>query len=225
MNPDLLYEDNHVLALNKPFGMPSQGDETGDLNAFDWIKEYIRVQYQKPGNVYLALLHRLDRPAGGILLMAKTSKAAARLSEDFQQRRIRKRYLAVTERIPEPPAGELVHYVKKIADKNQVQAYRNPVHAAQLAQLIYEVRQTSGSRALVEVELITGRRHQIRAQLGAIGCPICGDVKYGRTSFLPDQSIALLARELTFTHPTTKQPVTVRAPWPSGEVWSLWQEP
>ncbi|MDX1908671.1 MAG: RluA family pseudouridine synthase [Bacteroidia bacterium] len=217
--PQILFEDNHVIAILKPAGMPSQEDETGDLSAYDWVREYVRVKYQKPGEAYLGLLHRLDRPASGILLMARTSKAAARLSEDFRVRNIQKTYRIITERIPDPPAATLTHHVKKMAGKNIMQAFLKPVHASQDARLHYQVIQTAGGRALVEVDLHTGRRHQIRVQMAAIGCTIVGDVKYGKTDFLPDKSIALLAWRLTFTHPTRKEPITLQAPWPDQGPW------
>ena len=216
---DILFEDNHLIAVNKPFGMLSQGDDTGDQSAFEWVKEYIRVTYQKPGNVYLALLHRLDRPAGGILLMAKTSKAAARVSKDFQQRNLHKQYLAITERPPQPPQGSLTHYLKRVKDKNIMRTYAHAVPDSKVAKLDYAARQTRGARALVEVTLHTGRRHQIRVQLGAIGCPILGDVKYGKTDFLPDKSIALLSWRLELTHPVRKTPLRIEAPLPQVHAW------
>lgn len=222
---DILYEDNHLIAVNKPFGVLSQGDNTGDQSVVDWVTEYIRVTYQKPGNVYVALLHRLDRPAGGVLLLAKTSKAAARVSKQFQQKEPDKRYLAITERIPDPANSSLEHHVKKMPDKNIMRVYRKPIHASKPARLDYQVLATQGGKALVGVQLHTGRRHQIRAQLGSIGCPIVGDVKYGKTDFLPDQSIALLAYQLTLTHPVKKTTVTITAPLPRQAPWHLFPQP
>ena len=222
---DILFEDNHLIAVNKPFGMLSQGDDTGDESVFDWVKEYIRVTYQKPGNVYLALLHRLDRPAGGVLLLAKTSKAAARVSKDFQQKNLQKQYLAITERKPQPPQGRLTHHLKRLGDRNIMRAYAHPVTDSKLAKLDYELRQTQGERALVAVTLHTGRRHQIRVQLGSIGCPIVGDVKYGETDFLPDKSIALLSWRLELTHPVRKEPLRIEAPLPRQHVWGDFSAP
>ncbi|GAB4416468.1 MAG: pseudouridine synthase [Bacteroidia bacterium] len=216
---DILYEDNHLIAVNKPFGMPSQGDETGDLSAFDWVKEYIRRTYSKPGNVYLALLHRIDRPTGGILLMAKTSKAAARMSEQFQHREIGKTYLAITERVPEPPQGELVHHLRKLSGRNIMQAFRHEVHGSKPARLSYRVLGTVGGRALVEVSPLTGRQHQIRVQLASIGCTIQGDVKYGKTDFLPNKCIALLAWALQLEHPTLKTRIDLRIDLPDDDTW------
>ena len=216
---DILFEDNHLIVVNKPFGMPSQGDETGDLSVFDWVKEYIRDTYQKPGNVYVALLHRLDRPTGGLLVLAKTSKAAERMSRLFQQRKIEKTYYAITESVPDPPAGELRHFLKKLPDKNIMRAYNKEVHASQAAHLAYRVIDTADSLALVEVELFTGRRHQIRVQLASIGCVIRGDVKYGKTSFNPDKSICLFAGALRFEHPIQKQVLDFRLEIPQSSAW------
>lgn len=221
---DILYEDNHLLAVNKPVGMLSQGDDTGDQSVVDWVTEYIRVTYSKPGNVYVGLLHRLDRPAQGVLLLAKTSKAAARVSKMFQQKVPEKTYLIVTERIPQPANGMLIHHLKKIAGKNIMKAFKKPVHASKEAKLEYQVIQKVGSRALVEVKLHTGRRHQIRAQFGAIGCPIVGDVKYGKTDFLPDKSIALQAASLGIPHPVKKDFFEMRAPFPAGSPWDVFNK-
>ncbi|MDX2249802.1 MAG: RluA family pseudouridine synthase [Bacteroidia bacterium] len=216
---EIIFEDNHLIAVNKPFGMPSQEDETGDESVFDWVKNYIREKYQKPGNVYAALLHRLDRPTGGILLLAKTSKAAARVSQDFQQRKIRKTYYAITESIPEIPTGTLKHYLKKLEDKNIMRAYVKPVHHSQEAELHYRVLKTVGNRALIEVNPLTGRRHQIRVQLASIGCTIVGDVKYGKTEFNPDKSIALVAGKLSLSHPVLKQPLDLKIELPDNDLW------
>lgn len=203
--------------------MPSQGDDTGDESVFDWVKEYIRITYNKPGNVYLGLIHRLDRPAGGVLVLAKTSKAAARLSKQFQQRSTKKIYWAVTENTPEHPHGELKHFLKKLPQKNIMRAYNKEVHGSKAAHLEYRVLKTVGRRALLEIKLHTGRRHQIRVQLASMGCVIQGDVKYGKSSFNFDKSICLLARELTVEHPTKKEPLTFTAPLPKNELWLPFQ--
>ena len=216
---DILFEDNHLIIVNKPFCMPSQEDETGDVSVFDWVKEYIREKYNKPGNVYVGLLHRLDRPAGGLLVLTKTSKAAERMSKQFQQRKVEKTYYAITEAIPSPPEGELRHFLKKIPDKNIMRAYQKEVPDSQPAHLAYRVLKTHAGRALVEVELYTGRRHQIRVQLASIGCVIRGDVKYGQTTFNPDQSICLFARSLRFEHPTTREMLTFTLEMPQNSIW------
>lgn len=216
---DILFEDNHLLVLNKPFGMPAQGDITGDESVLDWGKAYIKDKYQKPGKVYLALIHRLDRPAGGVMVLGKTSKAAARLSDQFQKKTVKKIYWAITEQVPDPAHGELHHYVRKLPDKNIMRAYHKPVHHSQAAHLDYRLLKQHHQRGLVEVRLHTGRRHQIRVQLASIGCTIQGDVKYGKSAFTYNKSIALLARSLTVQHPTKQAPLTFTAPLPHDDIW------
>ena len=201
--------------------MPSQDDISGDESVVSWVKNYLKVKYNKPGEVYLGLVHRLDRPVGGTMVLARTSKAAKRLSTDFQSRKIDKVYCALTERIPAEESGELVHFLKKIKGKNIMRAYWKEVHASKKATLQYKVLETAEERALVEVKLLTGRRHQIRVQLAAIGCVIRGDVKYGKTSFNPDKSISLIAKRLSFTHPVKKEPMTFEVDLPDNSNWSL----
>lgn len=220
MRPTVLYEDNHVLVLNKPAGMPSQGDETGDLCAIDWAKQYIKEKYQKPGEVYLALLHRLDRPVAGALALARTSKAAQRLSADWQAHKVEKKYWALVHQAPPLPEGTLHHWLRKLPDKNIVRAYKNPGSGAKEAITHYRMLQQGAEGiCLLEVEPKTGRQHQIRVQLAAMGCTIVGDVKYGKSDFLPDRSIALMSRSLGFAHPTTHEWINVQAPVPSLEAW------
>ncbi|MEL7535293.1 MAG: RluA family pseudouridine synthase [Bacteroidota bacterium] len=223
IEPAVVYEDNHLIAVNKPFGMLSQGDETGDQSVFDWVKEYIRVTYNKPGNVYLGLLHRLDRPTGGVLLLAKTSKAASRMSKQFQSRAIQKVYVALTEKLPHPPVGTLKHYVKKLEGKNIMRAYNKEVPQSKPASLDYRLLRSANAKALIEVQPKTGRRHQIRVQLASIRCTIRGDVKYGnsQTSFNPDKSICLFAQKLIFNHPVTKEKITIEAPLPQSAWWKI----
>lgn len=223
MSPDILYEDNHLIVVNKPFGMPSQGDASGDLNVFDWVKEYIKDTYNKPGNVYAALLHRLDRPTGGVLALAKTSKAAARVSKEFQARKVHKTYYAITERVPESPSGTLEHYMRRLNGKNIMRAYDKQVHSSKHARLHYRVLKEKGGRALIEVKPETGRKHQIRVQLSTMKCTIVGDVKYGKTDFNPDKSICLLAGKLSFQHPVKKSPMEFVAPWPETTPWNEFQ--
>ncbi len=226
MNPKVLYEDNHLLAVDKPFGMPAQGDETGDLSCLDWAKQYIKDKYNKPGEVFLGLLHRLDRPVGGVILFARTSKAASRMSEMFRTRTIRKSYLAVTVAIPNPKSGELRHFLKKLPDKNIMKAYQKFQHASQEAVTRFEVLETQDDFALVRVSPETGRRHQIRVQMAAAGCGVVGDKKYAVTDFLPDKSIALLARKLEFPHPVKKEEsIRIIADYPKGYPWELFREP
>lgn len=221
IEPSILYEDNHLIAVNKPFGMLSQGDETGDLSVFDWVKEYIRITYSKPGNVYLGLLHRLDRPTGGVLLLAKTSKAAARVSKSFKGRDVQKIYVALTEKVPNPPVGTLKHFLKRLPNKNIMRAYRKEVPESKVASLDYRVQRSANAKALVEVQPKTGRKHQIRVQLASIGCTIRGDVKYGTTAFNPDKSICLFAQKLILTHPVKKESLTIEAPLPTNDWWQI----
>jgi 23S rRNA pseudouridine1911/1915/1917 synthase len=216
---DILYEDNHLIVVNKPFGMGSQGDETRDESVVDWVKSYLKRTYDKPGNVYLGLIHRLDRPAGGIMVLAKTSKAASRLSKQFQSKSVEKIYVALTERVPAQSQGSLTHHLAKLPGRNIVRAHPKPVADSKQARLHYQVLHTHAGRALVEVQLETGRRHQIRVQLATLGCTIKGDVKYGQTSFNSDQSICLMARRLTFDHPTLDKSMTIELPLPEGPIW------
>ncbi len=219
----ILYEDNHLIAVNKPFGVLSQGDEKGTRSIFDDVVEYLRIKYQKSGNVYLALLHRIDRPVGGLIIFAKTSKAAARMSELFRERSIQKTYYAITEAAPTELKGRLTHWLTKQSDKNIVKASNKPSKNAQEAILDYEVIKVINNRALIQVKPLTGRPHQIRVQLAKIGCPIVGDVKYGKTNFMPDQSILLFSKKLEFIHPVKKEPIIIEAPFPKGQIWDLFQ--
>lgn len=203
--------------------MPSQGDETGDLNVFDWAKRYLKEKYAKPGNIYVGLLHRLDRPTGGILLLAKTSKAAGRLSQDFQENKVQKTYWAITEKIPDVAEGTLSHFLAKLPDKNIVKAYNKQVYGAKPALLTYKTLQTVGTQALIEVNPKTGRQHQIRVQLASMGCTICGDAKYGKSNFLPDKSIALLAQKIIFKHPTKDEELTLSLALPESAIWQKFQ--
>jgi 23S rRNA pseudouridine1911/1915/1917 synthase len=224
--PLVLYEDNHLIAVHKPPGMPSQADASGDLPVGDWVADYLRVKYAKPGNVYVGLLHRLDRPVGGVLLCAKTSKAAARLSDAFQTRDVRKVYHAITLQAPPAPSGTLQHFIGPApgTDKNIQRAYTQAGPERKPARLHYHVRAQVEGLHLLEIELETGRKHQIRAQLAAAGCTIVGDAKYGRTDFLPDKSIALLAYRVDLNHPVSKEPLRITAAYPTSWPWSLFAD-
>lgn len=181
VNMDLrvLYEDNHIIAVYKPSGMLVQGDHSGDSTLMDEVKYYLKQKYDKPGNVFLGMVHRLDRPVSGIVLFAKTSKGASRLSEQFRTHSIQKIYHALVLGTPKLPTGTLINYLKKDADKNFVRVYDTPTPDALRAELDYEVISSHGGRSILKVVLKTGRPHQIRSQLAHIGCPIVGDVKYG----------------------------------------------
>ncbi|MFH1983414.1 MAG: RluA family pseudouridine synthase [Pseudomonadota bacterium] len=214
----VLYEDNHLLGLYKPAGLLVQGDRTGDPCLLDLGKSWLKARYAKPGQVFLGLVHRLDRPVAGVVLFARTSKAAARLSAQFRERRVTKDYLAVVHGRLETESGELAHHL--VRDGASSRVAEPDSDGAQAARLTYRRLGESFDRSLVAVSLHTGRRHQIRAQLAAIGHPILGDLRYGAPAPLPNAQIALLARHLGVTHPTTKAPILLNAPIPAGWPWS-----
>jgi len=200
---EVLYEDNHLIAVKKPAGMLVQGDRSGDENLMDIVKDYIRARYQKPGNVFLGLVHRLDRPVSGLVLFARTSKAASRLTAQWKAREVKKTYWAVVEGALEPEQGRVEGHLRK-SGKRVLHARENSPGAKQ-ASLTYRTLARAGDLSLVEIDLITGRKHQIRIQLAQAGCPIVGDVKYGAHGFLPDKTIRLVAMSLSFRHPVTGQ--------------------
>ena len=215
----ILYEDNHLLVINKPGGLLVQGDATGDKTLLDFGKEYIKEKYKKPGNVYLGVVHRLDRPVSGVVLMAKTSKALERLNKQFRERKIHKKYWAIVKRKPPKQKDKLVHWLIKNHEKNVVSPYTKPVDKAQKAELHYKIMGRLNDHYLLEVNPITGRPHQIRVQLSGIGCPIRGDLKYGFRKPNPDATINLHAREIVFTHPVTKEKQKITASLPENEFW------
>ena len=215
----VLYEDNHILVVNKPGGLLVQGDATGDKTLLDYGKEYLKEKYDKPGNVFLGTVHRIDRPVSGIVVMAKTSKALERLNKQFRERKIYKKYWAVVKRKPPNEKDKLVHWLEKNQDKNVVTAYDRPVDGALKAELYYKVLGMLNDHYLLEVNPITGRPHQIRVQLAAMGCPIRGDLKYGFHKPNPDANINLHAREINFEHPVQKDKLTFTAPLPENDFW------
>ena len=218
----VLFEDNHVLVVNKPAGMLVHGDETGDYTLADLAKDYIREKYNKPGNVFIGVVHRLDRPVSGVTLLAKTSKALARLNELFRSRKTKKTYWAVVHNRPKVEQQTLVHWLAKDTSRNVTKAYAKENPNGARSELSYKL--ISGNKQfLLEVNPITGRPHQIRVQLASINCPIAGDLKYGASEPLPDKSIALHARELEFEHPTLKTTVTIKAPLPKTAIWASFQ--
>lgn len=216
---EVLFEDNHVLVVNKPAGLLVHGDETGDVTLADLAKEYIKHKYNKPGNVFVGVVHRLDRPVSGVVLMAKTSKALTRLNELFRSKKTKKTYWAVVQNKPQNEQGNLVHWLIKDSSKNVTKAYTKENAAGARSELNYKLLSTHQGKYLLEVNPITGRPHQIRVQLASMKCPILGDLKYGAAQPLPDKSIALHARQLQFEHPTLKTPITVSAPPPAAPVW------
>jgi 23S rRNA pseudouridine1911/1915/1917 synthase len=220
----VLYEDNHVLVVVKPVNMPSQADPSGDLDLLSALKEDLKVRHQKPGSVYLGLVHRLDRPVGGVMVFAKTSKAASRLSESVRTRTIAKEYIAVVHGRPPADAERLTHYLWKDPAKNIVYAVRPNHKQAKEAVLDYTVLGSSDRYSLVHIRLLTGRPHQIRVQFAAIGCPLCGDQKYGAAKNKPGQQLALWSVRLAFDHPTRKERLAFRADPPAEYPWNLWDE-
>ncbi len=223
----ILYEDNHLIAINKPAGFLVQGDQTGDMPLTENVKDYIKLRYNKPGEVFLGVIHRLDRPVSGVLLFARTSKALTRMNELFKERAVEKTYWAVTMNQPDPISGKLVHYLDKDREKNKVLLLEKPSRRhpdAKLAELSYEVLGRLGQHVLLQVRPVTGRPHQIRAQLASIGCPIRGDIKYGSTQPNRDNNIHLHCRRLSFVHPVKQEPVVIEAPLPeNNDVWRMFR--
>lgn len=219
MDLNVLYEDNHVIAVYKPAGILVQEDKTGDPSLLDQVKYYLKTKYHKLGNVFLGLVHRLDRPVSGIIIFGKTSKGASRLSEQFREHTVEKIYHALVVGQPKLPQGTLVHHLEKNHATNKVSIHEEPTATSQAAELHYSVVQSNGSHSLLKIILGTGRSHQIRAQLATIGHPIVGDVKYGAPQPLPDKSLALCATSLTFDVATGEERKQITIPIPE-----LWQK-
>ena len=215
----VLYEDNHLLIVNKASGVLSQGDATGDTSLVDLCKAYIKDKFKKPGAVFLGLVHRLDRPVSGVIVLARTSKALARMNALFRNKATRKIYWAVVKGTPEVTAATLKHWLIKNENKNVTKAFIRETPGAQYAELSYRVLAQEHGYSLLEVNPVTGRPHQIRVQLASIGCPIGGDIKYGSDLANEDGSICLHARELYFNHPVQQVPVVVKAPIPDMGLW------
>lgn len=220
----ILYEDNHLLIVNKLPSEIVQGDKTGDICLLDDVKEYIKVKYNKPGNVFAGLVHRIDRPVSGVVLFAKTSKALSRMTEKVKDRDFHKTYLALVKNHPPKEADVLEDYIVKNEKMNKSFVTTSANKEAKLARLSYRVIGRSDNFYLLEIELFTGRHHQIRCQLANIGCPIKGDLKYGYPRSNPDASICLHAYRISFEHPTLKTPVEVVAPLPEIMPWPAFEE-
>lgn len=209
----VLYEDNHVIIVNKASGEIVQGDKTGDVPLSDIVKNWIKNKYNKQGNVFLGVVHRLDRPVSGIVVFAKTSKALSRLNKMFaQHENINKIYWAITKKCPKEQQGTLVHWIKRNEKQNKSYAYDKECIGTKKAILNYKVISKSERYYLLEIELLTGRHHQIRCQLAKIGCPIKGDLKYGADRSNPDGSISLHSRRITFVHPVSHKIIDITAP-------------
>lgn len=219
----VVYEDNHIIIVNKTASEIVQGDKTGDVPLSETVKQYIKETYAKPGNVFLGVAHRLDRPVSGLVVFAKTSKALARLNDMFRGGEVKKTYWAIVKQCPPAEEGELVHYLVRNEKQNKSYAYDREVKGAKKAVLHYRLIGRSDNYYQLEVDLKTGRHHQIRCQLAKIGCPIKGDLKYGFPRSNPDGSICLHARTVSFIHPVSKKPVEVTAPLPDGNLWKAFQ--
>jgi 23S rRNA pseudouridine1911/1915/1917 synthase len=218
-NLQVIHEDNHLIVVNKRVGDIVQGDKTGDKPLSEIVKEYIKEKYNKPGEVFLGVVHRLDRPTTGIVVFARTSKALSRMNELFSNRETQKTYWAVVKNKPVKSQDKLVHYVKRNEKNNTSKAHLNEVPDSKLASLEYQIIKELTNYTALEIQLHTGRHHQIRAQLAAIGSPIKGDLKYGFDRSNPDGGIHLHARKLCFNHPVSKEALTIIAPTPDDVIW------
>ncbi len=218
---EILYEDNHFIAVYKKPADLSQGDKTGDAPLDEEIKKYIAEKYNKPGKVYLGVVHRLDRPVSGVMLYARTSKALERMNEMFRTRNVKKTYLAIVKERPPEDEGLLTGFLKKNEKQNKTYVFVNEVKGSKEASLTYRLAGRSDRFFLLEIELHSGRHHQIRAQLAKIGCSVKGDLKYGYPRSNPDGSICLHSRSLEFIHPVKKENVKITAHLPPGDVWNL----
>ncbi len=218
-NLQVLYEDNHILVVNKRPGDIVQGDKTGDIPLSEVVKRYIAEKYDKPGAVYLGVVHRIDRPTSGIVVFARTSKALTRLNKMFSERKTQKTYWAVVKNSPKQSSEKLIHFLKRNPKQNKSYAYTKEIPDSKKAILIYKLLKKLDRYFLLEIDLETGRHHQIRAQLSAIGCPIKGDLKYGFDRSNSDGSIHLHARKIIFEHPVKKEELTIIAPPPKDPIW------
>lgn len=216
----VLYEDNHIIIVNKSSSEIVQADKTGDTPLSEMVKAFLKEKYNKQGNVYIGVTHRLDRPVSGIVVFAKTSKALARLNEMFAKKDVKKTYWAIVCKMPPQEEGQLVNYLVKNEKQNKSYAYDKEVPNSKKSILNYKLIGKSDRYCLLEVDLQTGRHHQIRCQLAKIGCVIKGDLKYGAERSNKDGSISLHARSISFTHPVSKQEINVVAPCPNDELWN-----
>lgn len=215
----VIYEDNHIIIVNKAVGEIVQGDKTGDTPLSETVKEYIKEKYQKPGNVFLGVVHRLDRPVAGLVIFARTSKALSRLNDMFRTSDIHKTYWAIVKNRPKETEGTLTHWIVRNEKQNKSYAHDREVKDSKKAILHYRVIGASEKYTLLEIRLMTGRHHQIRCQLAKMGCPIKGDLKYGAERSNPDGGISLLSRFVEFVHPVSKETIKATAPLPDDNLW------
>lgn len=216
----VIYEDNHIIVVNKTASEIVQGDKTGDTPLSETVKQYLKEKYNKPGNVFLGVTHRLDRPVSGLVVFAKTSKALSRLNDMFRNGEVKKTYWAIVRNRPQELEGELTNWLVRNEKQNKSYAYDKEVKDSKKAVLCYKTIGHSQNYHLLEVDLKTGRHHQIRCQLAKMGCPIKGDLKYGSPRSNPDGSICLHARRIAFVHPVSKESIEIEAPVPSGNLWN-----
>ena len=219
-NLQVLFEDNHILIVNKRAGDITQGDKTGDKPLSEVVKEYVKDKYNKPGNVFIGTVHRLDRPTSGIVIFARTSKALERLNKMLRDKVIQKTYWAIVKNQPKVKTDTLTNFLKKDSKKNKSFVYKKEIEGSKKATLHFKVIQQLDNYSLLEVDLETGRHHQIRTQLSHIGSPIKGDLKYGFDRSNKDGSISLHARKINFIHPVTKETITLTAPTPKDPIWN-----
>ena len=218
---EIIYEDNHLIIVNKSCGEIVQGDRTGDKPLVEMVKDYLKTKYGKPGNVFCGVIHRLDRPVMGLVVFAKTSKALSRMNRLFQEREVRKIYWAITRNKPVEKEGTLTNYIYSVEKNNKSYISSSPENGALKAVLDYRVISESDNYHLIEVELHTGRKHQIRVQLSSIGCPIKGDLKYGYQRSNPDGGISLQSHRIVFVHPVSGELIDVTAPVPKENLWEV----
>ena len=221
---EVVYEDNHIIIVNKQSGEIVQGDKTGDRPLSDTVKDYIKEKYQKPGAVFLGVVHRLDRPVSGLVVFARTSKALTRLNKMFAEGDVHKTYWALVKNAPQETEGTLTHWLVRNEKQNKSYAYATEKPNSKKAILKYRLIGKSDNYSLLEVQLMTGRHHQIRCQLAAMGCPIKGDLKYGAPRSNPDGSISLLSRRVEFIHPVSKERITAEAPLPDDPLWQVFKQ-
>jgi 23S rRNA pseudouridine1911/1915/1917 synthase len=221
---EIIYEDNHIIAVYKRSSDLAQGDKTGDVSLDTEIKKYIAEKYKKTGEVFLGVVHRLDRPVSGVILFARTSKALERLNEMFREKQIKKTYLAIVKERPPEDEATITHFLKKNEKQNKSYVFDTEVKGSKAASLTYRLKGRSEKYYMIEIELHSGRHHQIRAQMAKIGCPIKGDLKYGFPRSNEDGGISLFARKLEFIHPVKKEPITIIGHFPEGDIWSVFMD-